>query len=104
LSQLLQQDLLRQLLLGSSRRPALPVDLLLELVPLQVVPLELVPPLPVVPEGALVGPAADLWKAAAVPRLPDCPAPEQPDSYHRLPAALVPKAELARAKPTQTRL
>jgi hypothetical protein len=82
---------LRQLLLDWSRRPALQVGLLLELVRLVVVL-----PLPVVPEAALAAPAADLWQAAAAPRLPD--------SYHRLPAVLVPEAELALAKPTRTRL
>jgi len=39
-----------------------------------------------------------------VPRLQDSWAPEHPDSYHRLPAALVPEAELVRAKPTRTQV
>ena len=99
LSQLLQQDLLRQLLLDWSRRPAPQVGLLLELVQLAVVL-----PLPVVPEAALAARAARLWQAVAAPQLPDSSAPEHPDSYHRLPAALVQEAALARAKPTQTRL
>ena len=98
-SQRLRRDLLRRLLLDWSWRPALPVGLPLELVQLAVVLL-----LQVVPEEELAAPAADLWQAAAVLRLPDSSAPEQPDPYHRLPAALVPEAELARAKPTRTRL
>ena len=61
----LQQDLLRQLLPDWSLRLALQVGLLLELVQLVVVL-----PLPVVPEAALAALAADLWQAAAVPRLP----------------------------------
>jgi len=99
LSQLLQQDLLRQLLLDWSRRPAPQVGLLLELVQLVVVL-----PLRVLPEEVVAAPAAGLWQAAAVPRLPDSSAPEHLDSYHRLLAALVPEAELALAKPTRTRL
>ena len=91
--------MLRQLLLDWSRRPALQVGLLLELVQLVVVL-----PLPVVPEAALAAPAADLCQAAAAPRLRDSPAPEHPDSYHRLPAVLVPEAELALAKPTRTQV
>jgi hypothetical protein len=91
---------LRQLLPDWSLRLALLVGLLLE-----VVLLEVVLPLRVLPEAAAVAaPAPGLWQAAAAPRLPDSSAPEHPDSYHRLPAALVPEAELARAKPTRTRL
>ena len=94
-SQRLQQDLWRQLLPDWSLRLALQVDLLLEVVL----------PLPALPaEEAVVAPAADSWQAAAVPQLRDSSAPEQPDSYPRLPAVLVPEAELARAKPTRTRL
>ena len=98
-SQRPQQGLLRQLLLDWSLRPALQVGLLLELVQLAVAL-----PLRVLPEEAVAAPAADLWQAAAAPRLPDSSAPEHPDSYHRLRAALVPDAELALAKPTRTRL
>jgi len=94
---------LRQLLPDWSRRPALQVDLLLELVQLEVVlPLRVLPE-----EEAVADPAAgssqvvaDPAQQAAALRLLDSSAPEQPDSYHRLPAALVPEAELARAKPT----
>ena len=77
----------------------LQVGLLLELVPLAVALLLLV-----VPEAALAPPAADLWQAAAAPRLPDSWAPEPPDSYHRLRAALVPEAELVRGKATRTQV
>ena len=102
-----QQDLLHQLLQDWSLRPALQVG-----PPLELVQLEVVLPLRVLPEAAAVAaPAASSSQAVAVPaqlaaapRLPDSSAPEQPDSYHRLPAALVPEAELARAKPTPTRL
>ena len=104
---------MRQLLLDWSQRPALQVGLLLELVQLAVV----LPPrvrlavavaalvvAVAAPVVAVAAPVPSLCQAAAAPQLPDSPAPEQPDSYHRLPAALVPEAELARAKPTQTRL
>jgi hypothetical protein len=98
---------LRQLLPDWSLRPALQVGLLLELVPLEVVlPLRVLPE-----EAAVAAPAASSSQVLADPaqpvaalRPPDSSAPEQPDSYHRLPAALVPEAELVRAKPTRTRL
>jgi len=89
-----QQDLLRQPLPDWSLRPALQAGLLLEVVL----------PLRVLLAAAVAGPAPGSWQAVAALRLPDSSAPEQPDSYHRLPAALVPEAELARAKPTPTRL
>src|SRR4029077_5702656 len=96
-SQLLQQDLLRQLLLDWSRHPGLQVGLMLELVL----------PLRVLPEAAVAAPAPGLWQAAAVPaqpaaarRLPDSSAPEHPDSYHQLPAALVLGGGSALGKPT----
>ena len=99
-SQRPRQGLLRQLLLDWSLRPALQVGLLLELVQLEVVL-----PLRVLPAAAAVADLAPgLWQAVAVPRLPDSSAPEHPDSYHQLRAALVPEAELALAKPTRTRL
>ena len=73
--------------------------------------LEVVPPLRVGLAAAVAGLvvavaalAANLWQAPAALRVPDSSAPEQPDSYHRLPAVLVLEAELARAKPTPTRL
>ena len=100
--QRLQQDLLHRLLPDWSRRLALQVGLLLELVQLEVVL-----PLRVLLEEAVAvaAPAASLWQAAAVPRLPGSSAPEHPDSYHRLPAALVPEAEeLVQVKATRTRV
>ena len=89
-----QPDLLRQLLPDWSLRPALRVGRQLEVVPQLRVGLA----------AAVAAPVANLWQEAAGLRLPDSPAPEPRDSYHRLPAALVPEAELARAKPTRTRL
>ena len=92
---------MRQLLPDWSRRPALQVDLQLEVVlPLRVLPEEAVAD----PAASLSQVVADQAQQAAALRQPDSSAPEQPDSYHRLPAALVPEAELARAKPTRTRL
>ena len=100
-----QQDLLRQLLPGWSLRLALQAVLLLEVVlPRQVLlAAEVAAPEPSSLQ-AVAAPARGSWQAAAALRPPDSSAPEQPDSYHRLPAALVPEAELARAKPTPTRL
>ena len=103
-SQRLQQDLLRQLLRDWSMRLALQVDLRLEVVLAHRVLRAAV---------AVVGPAASSSQVvavqaqrAAVPRPPDSSAPERLDSYLQLPAELVPEAEaeLARAKPTRTRL
>jgi len=51
---------------------------------------------------AVAAPAANSLQAAAALRPPDSWAPEQPDSYLPLPAALAPEAELVRAKPTRT--
>ena len=80
---------------------ALPVDLRLAVGLLEVVlPLRVL----LVVGAVVVAPAPSWWQAAAALRLPDSSAPEQPDSYRRLPAALVLEAELARAKPTRTRL
>jgi hypothetical protein len=98
---------LRQRLPDWSLRPALQVDLLPELVQLEVVlPLRVLPE-----EEAVAAPAAsssqvvaDPAQQAAALRQPDSSAPELLDSYHRLPAALVPEVELVRAKPTRTRL
>ena len=101
-----QQDLFHLLPQDWSLRPELQVG-----PPLELVQLEVVLPLRVLPEAAVAAPAPGLWQAAAVPaqpaaapRLPDSSAPEHPDSYHQLPAALGPEAELALAKPTRTRL
>jgi hypothetical protein len=90
---------LRQRLPDWSRRPALQVDLLLELVQLEVVlQLRVLPE-----EEGVADPAASSSQVVADPAQ-QAAALRQPDSYHRLPAALVPEAELARAKPTRTRL
>ena len=91
---------MRRLLPDWSLRPALPVVPPPELAPA----LEVVPALGVGLVAAVVVPAANLWQAPAALRVPDWSAPEQPDSYHRLPAVLVPEAELGRAKPTRTRV
>ena len=106
-SQRLLQDLLRRLLRDWSLHLALQVHLLVELVQLEVV----LPRRVLLAVAAVAAPAANSWQVLAHPaqpvaalRLPDSSAPEQPDSYHRLRAALVPEAELARAKPTRTRL
>jgi hypothetical protein len=89
---------LRRLLRDWSLRLALQVGLLLEVV---------LPRRVLLAVAAVAAPAANSWQVLADPAQPvaalrqqDSSAPEQPDSYHRLPAALVPEAELARAKPT----
>ena len=98
-SQRLQQDLLRQLLLDWSRRPALQVGLLLELVQLGLSYRSgFSRRRRLLPRRQVCG------RRLLSPRLPDSSAPEHPDSYHQLPAALVLEAELALAKPTRTRL
>ena len=90
---------MRQLLPDWSLRLALQVGLLLEVVQLEVVLL-----LRVLPEAAAVAaPAASSSQVVAVPAQPAA-ALRQPDSYLRLPAVLVPEAELVRAKPTRTRV
>ncbi len=90
---------MRQRLPDWSLRPVLQVDLLPELVQLEVVL-----PLRVLPEAAAVAaPAASSSQVVAVPAQPAA-ALRQPDSYLRLPAVLVPEAELVRAKPTRTRV
>ena len=90
----LQQDLFRRLLPDWLLHPALQV----------VRQLEVVPPLGVGLVAAVAVPAANLWQAPAALRVPDSSAPEQPDSYRRLPAALVPEAVPVRAKPARTRV
>ena len=86
-------------------RLALLVGLLLEVVRRRRVLLAVAVAAPALGSSQAVAvPALSLWQAAAAPQLPGSSAPEHPDSYHRLPAALVPEAELALAKPTRTRL
>ena len=101
----LQRDLLRQLLPDWSLRLALQVGLLLEVVlPRRVLLAAVVAaPAPGSSEAVAV-PALSLWQAAAALRQPDSSVPEPLDSYLRLPAALLPEAELVRAKPTRTRV
>ena len=113
---------MRQLLPDWSLRLVLQVGLLLELVQLEAVlprqvllaAVAVAVPAPgssqavaVPSQGlsqAVAVPAQDSSQAAAALRLPDSLVPEPLDSYHRLPAALLPEAELARAKPTRTRV
>ena len=89
----LQQDLLRQLLPDWSLRLALQV--LLAAVVAAPAPGS---------SQALAVPALSLWQAVAALRQPDSSVPEPLDSYLRLPAVLVPEAELVRARPTRTRV
>ena len=91
---------MRRLLRDSLLRLALRADPRREVV----LPLEAARLLRVLPAAGAAGLARDLLQAVAVLPLPDWSAPAQPDSYPRLPAVLVPEAELARAKPTRTRL
>ena len=97
---------MRQLLPDWSLRLALQVGLLLELVQPEVVlrPRVLLAAAVAVPAASSSQVVAVPAHRVAVPRLQDSSAPEHPDSYHRLPAALVPEAELVRAKPTRTRV
>jgi hypothetical protein len=108
---------LRQLLPDWSLRLALQVGLLLEVVlPRRVllVAVAVAAPAPgwsqavAVPalssSQAVAVPAPSSSQAAAALRQPDSSVPEPLDSYLRLPAALVPEAELVRAKPTRTRV
>jgi len=53
---------------------------------------------------AVAVPAPSWSQAVAALRQRDSSAPEQPDSYRRLPAALVPEAVPVRAKPARTRV
>ena len=107
----LQQDLLRQLLPDWSLRLALQVGLLLELVQLEVVlprrvllaAVAVAVPAPGSSQAVAVrAPSSSRAAAALLP--PDSWVPEPLDSYLRLPAALLPEAELVRAKPTRTRV
>ena len=91
-------------------RLVLQVGLLLELVqPEVVLPLRVLLAAVVVAlapdlSQAVAVPAQDSSQAAAALRQPDSSVPEPLDSYLRLPAALLPEAELGRAKPTRTRV
>ena len=105
-SQQRQRDLLRRQLPDSSLLQALRVDLRPEIA----LKLELALALPA---GLLlrvdlavvaVVLAQGLSQAAAELLRPDSSALGQPDSCPRLPAALVPEAELAQAKPARTRV
>jgi hypothetical protein len=94
-----QRDLLRRRLLDSLLRQVLQVALQLELA--------LVPQAGLLLRVHLAVAAAvlarDLWQEVAeLP--PDSSAPAHRDSCHRLPAVLVPEAELAQTKPTRTRV
>ena len=106
-SQRLQRGSLHLLPQDWSLRPELQVGPSLELVQLEVV----LPHQVLLAAVAVAVPAASSSQVVAVPaqlaaalRQRDSSAPEQPGSYPRLPAALVPEAELAQAKPTPTRL
>ena len=95
-----QRDLLRRRLPDSSLRQALQVALQLELALVLQAGLLLRVHLAVA--AAVL--ARDLWQEVAELPPPDSSAPAHPDSCHRLPAALVPEAELAQTKPTRTRV
>jgi hypothetical protein len=98
-----QQDLLHQLRRDWSLRQALQVDLRLEAALQRRVLLAV---------GAVAALVANSLQVLAVPAHPaaallqqqDSWVPEHPDSCLRLPAALVPQAELVRAKPMRTRV
>ncbi|HMH07690.1 MAG TPA: hypothetical protein VK579_13505, partial [Terriglobales bacterium] len=96
---------MRQLLPDWSLHLALQVGLLLEVVlPLPVL-LAAVVAAPAPGSSQVVAvPALSSSQAAAALRQPDSSVPEPLDSYLRLPAALVPEAELVRAKLTRTRV
>ena len=91
-------------------RLVLQVGLLLELVqPEVVLPLRVLLAAVVVAlapdlSQAVAVPAQDSSQAAAALRLPDSLVPEPLDSYLQLRAALVPEAELVRAKATRTQV
>ena len=95
--------MLRQLLPDWSLRLELQVGLLLEVVLLEVV----LPRRVLLAAVAVAAPAPGSSQALAVPAPSSSQAAaalRQPDSYLRLPAVLVPEAELVRAKPTRTRV
>jgi len=94
-----QRDLLRRRLLDSLLRLALQVAPRLELALVRQAVLLLRVHLAVA--AAVL--ARDLWQEVAELLPPDSSAPAHPDSCHRLPAVLVPEAELAQTKPTRTR-
>ena len=95
-----RRDLLHRRLPDSSLRQALQVALQPELAPaLQAVLL-----LRVHLAVAAVVLARDLWQEVAELLPPDSSAPAHRDSCPRLPAVLVPEAELAQTKPTRTRV
>ena len=91
-------------------RLVLQVGLLLELVqpevvlPLRVLLAAVVVVLAADSSQAVAVPAQDSSQAAAALRLPDSLVPEPLDSYLQLRAALVPEAELVRAKATRTQV
>jgi len=96
---------LRQLLPDWSLRLALQVGLLLEVVlPRRVLLAAAVAAPAPGSSQAVAVPAPSSSQAAAALRQPDSSVPEPLDSYLRLPAVLVPEAELVRAKPTRTRV
>jgi len=101
----LQQDSLRQLLPDWSLRLALQVGLRPEVVlPRRVLLAAAVAAPAPGSSQAVAVPAPSSSQAAAALRQPDSSVPEPLDSYLRLPAELVPEAELVRAKPTRTRV
>jgi len=101
---------LRQLLPDWSVRLVLQVGLLLELVqpevvlPLRVLLAAVVVVLAADSSQAVAVPAQDSSQAAAALRQRDSLVPEPLDSYLQLRAALVPEAELVRAKATRTQV
>jgi len=101
---------LRQLLPDWSVRLVLQAGLLLELVqpevvlPLRVLLAAVVVVLAADSSQAVAVPAQDSSQAAAALRQRDSLVPEPLDSYLQLRAALVPEAELVRAKATRTQV
>ena len=97
---------MRQLLPDWSLHLVLQVDLQMEVVLPHQVPLVVAAvAAPAASSSQVVAaPAQDSSQAAAAQRLPDSLVPEQPDSCPRLPVALVPEAELVRARETRTRV
>ena len=99
-SQQRQRDLLHRRLPDSSLRRALQVALQLELA--LVLQAGLLLRIHLAVAAAVL--ARDLWQEVVELLPPDSSAPAHPDSCRRLPAALVPEAELAQTKPTRTRV